>query len=217
MSMGSSGRQGAWTAVRRLRAAVAISAAAVAVAAALGGCAREAAPIAPASQAASASHDGPRPDSPFQLVASIQEIMDAEVDPAADALWHSVGSTITLAGEEDRQPRTREEWQAVRRDALVLIEATNLIAMDGRRAAPVNAPAPLPGELSAQEIDRHIRSNHLAFVQFSKALRGAALEALAAIDARDAPRLMNAGEAIDAACEACHLVYWYPTQAQPSS
>jgi hypothetical protein len=28
--------------------------------------------------------------------------------------------------------------------------------------------------------------------------------------------LMNAGGVIDAACEACHVVYWYPKQLQGS-
>jgi hypothetical protein len=36
------------------------------------------------------------------------------------------------------------------------------------------------------------------------------LQALEAIDAKDAKRLLDVGGDIDAACEACHLVYWYP-------
>jgi hypothetical protein len=38
---------------------------------------------------------------------------------------------------------------------------------------------------------------------------------LAAIDARDVPRLGQAGSALDAACESCHLTYWYPKQVLP--
>jgi cytochrome c556 len=45
-------------------------------------------------------------------------------------------------------------------------------------------------------------------------LKSAAQAALAAIDAKDADALMNAGGVIDKACEACHMTYWYPNQAR---
>ena len=38
----------------------------------------------------------------------------------------------------------------------------------------------------------------------------APLPALDAIDAKDPNRLLEVGGEIDEACEACHLVYWYP-------
>jgi hypothetical protein len=36
---------------------------------------------------------------------------------------------------------------------------------------------------------------------------------LDAIDAKDPQRLFDVGGEIDEACEACHLVYWYPPSA----
>lgn len=117
--------------------------------------------------------------------------MAAQIDPAADALWASVAITLTAAGEEVRQPRTAEEWAAVRRSAITLIEATDLLATEERPIAPADAGrAPFRG--------------------FAQSLREAGLKALAAIDAKDAPRLLEVGGEIDQACEACHLVYWYP-------
>jgi cytochrome c556 len=153
--------------------------------------------------------------SPFLPRASIREIMDAEVDPAADALWDSVGVTVTASGEEDKQPRTAEEWKAVRRSAITLVEATNVLMMEGRRATPPDAQ-PGPGELSPAVIQRRIDANRAAFVGFAQELRDASLKALDAIDAQDPERLMNAGGEIDQACEACHLVYWYPPDASKS-
>jgi len=46
-------------------------------------------------------------------------------------------------------------------------------------------------------------------------LQDAGSAALKAIEARDAEALSNAGETIDAACEHCHLKYWYPNQKKP--
>lgn len=166
---------------------------------AVAGCTRNA-PVVPA----------PTP-SPFQLRASIKEIMDAEVDPAADALWESVGTTVTAAGREDKQPRTPEEWQALRRSAITLIEATNLIVMDGRRIAPADA-ARVAGEPSTAVLQQRLDTNRAAFVGFAQTLRQVSLKTLAAIDAKDPERLFDAGAEIDEACEACHLVFWYPPE-----
>jgi cytochrome c556 len=168
----------------------------------LSACSRTAPPAAPAP--------------PFLPKASIRELMDAEVDPAADAIWDSVVVTITAAGEDDKQPRTEAEWQAVRRSAITLIEATNLLMMDHRRIAPADAP-PVPGEASTSILEERLDANRPAFVGFAQALRNVSLQALEAIDARDATRLLEAGGEIDGACEACHLVYWYPPDLTPAS
>ena len=40
-------------------------------------------------------------DPPFHLTASIRELMDSEVDPAADFIWGSVASISTRAGLEE--------------------------------------------------------------------------------------------------------------------
>jgi hypothetical protein len=154
--------------------------------------------------------------STFLLQASIKELMDAQVDPSADVLWEAVYTRISAAGREDHQPRTPEEWQAVRRGALTLIESTNLIIMEGRRIAPANAPRE-PGEPSTAVLQQRLDSNHESFVGFAVALRQVALKTLDAIDAKDPQRLFDVGGEIDAACEACHLVFWYPPEATPKN
>jgi hypothetical protein len=81
----------------------------------------------------------PKPPSPPSgaAAASIQELMATKVDPAADALWEAVSSETTAGGVEEQQPRTDQQWQAVRKHALVLIEAAGLLGVDGR---PVTQP-----------------------------------------------------------------------------
>ena len=162
-------------------------------------CARNA--PAPVSQAAQPP--------PFLLKASIRELMDAQIDPAADTLWESVAFNITAAGEETRQPRTTEEWKAVRRGAITLIEASNLLMMEGRHIAPQNVLL-APGELRPEVLQQKLDANHAPFDGFAQALQNAGLKALAAIDANDAAGLLEVGGEIDEACESCHLVYWYP-------
>src|SRR3954471_9109914 len=78
-------------------------------------------PTAPASAAA--------PQSEFRTTATIKDIMDSLVDPSADEIWESVATVVDAAGVHERYPRTDEEWKTVRRDAIRLLEATNLLQM----------------------------------------------------------------------------------------
>lgn len=154
--------------------------------------------------------------SAFKPVASIKELMDATVDPSADGVWDAVGIVSTAAGVDKHQPRTDEEWHAVRRHALTLIESMNLVAMSGRRAAPVGAKAGL-GELTPEQIDAAIKANRPEFDQFAGAVQDSARDALKAIDAKDPEALVRIGGELDQRCEACHVTFWYPNSARPTS
>ncbi|MFL6599739.1 MAG: hypothetical protein ACJ8R9_00225 [Steroidobacteraceae bacterium] len=249
----------------------------------VGGCSSNAAPESQAGQLQTAQSRGAAPpgetaqgETPqpaqssqqYRLTATIPDLMDGIIDPAADVLWDSVAYIATSKGTEDRQPRTDGEWKTVRNSAITLIEAANLLSMPGRRviaadvssagaprgalsaqAAPMtkaapsaqaglttpaaqpaspprtapnvsatmaDAPPPL-GELSHAEIQQRIDATHDAFTQFARNLQDAGLKALAAINAKDAQGLMDAGGIIDEACEACHVTYWYPNQHRPGT
>jgi len=177
--------------------------------------------IAAALSAASCTKTAPAPaatDSPFRLQASIQELMQSVVDPPADALWESVATISSLDGIEERQPRTDEEWATVRRHAMTIIEAANLLVMDGRRVAHEGKQledAHTPGISTTEEIQKAIDTSRPVFIERAHALQAAGLAALSAIDARDAQALSAAGGALDEACEACHLKYWYPNTPKP--
>ena len=153
------------------------------------------------------------PAVPARGQATVQEMMDTRIDPAADALWDSVAFIATEKGEEDRRPRTSAEWAAVRQHALALIQGASDLALPGRRVSALET-TPGPGELRASEIEHLIAADPAAFAKRAQALKSAARAALATIDAQNADALMDAGGVIDAACEACHVVYWYPKQLQ---
>lgn len=154
-------------------------------------------------------------EGPFRLKASIRELMDSEVDPAADFIWASVASISTRAGLEERQPRTDEEWLEVRRHAITLIEATNLLVMKGRRVSAKYEPAAGAGELDTDQVQQKIDANRVAFVALAQRLQDTGLQTLAAIDAKDAAALFDLGGTIDDACESCHVTFWYPNLTLP--
>jgi len=157
-------------------------------------------------------------EAPFLPVASIQDLMLNQVDPSADLLWASVSSVITAIGTEEKQPRTPAEWLTVRHYAVTLIEAGNLLLIPHRQVVERGRKtddADIPGLETPEHMQRAIDTDPAAFRTAVLALRTAARKALAAIDARNPEALTEAGGDLDAACEACHLKYWYPHSPRP--
>jgi hypothetical protein len=155
---------------------------------------------------------------PFKPSASIQDLMTSIVDPSADALWESVSTEMTSKGTEERQPRTEQEWLAVRHNAIALLEAGNLLMIDGRavtHAGKATEDAHVEGVSTPQQVRQAIDANPAQFQASALLLHDAAAEALLAVDARDAAKLLVAGARLDHACESCHSVYWYPNAKQP--
>jgi len=157
----------------------------------------------------------PPPSSSFRPTSTIKDIMDSLVDPSADFLWDSVSTIVSAAGTEERQPKTPEEWANVRRRAIALIEATNLLLMEGRHVAKPGEKAENEEvELGPEEIEKLINEDRASWIKNTHALNDATMIALKAIDAKNAAGLLDAGEGIDTACENCHLKYWYPLSKQ---
>ena len=154
----------------------------------------------------------PEAASPYKPTATIQDIMDAQVDPAADEIWNSVASIVTPNGVEEKVPRTDEEWEALKLKAFLVIEGGNLLAMPGRRVAPEGAPLD-PAELAGEtpdDIQKAMATNRSAWDRLAMGLHDAGLEVMAAIQAKNAQQLIDAGEKLDTACENCHSTFWYP-------
>ncbi len=157
----------------------------------------------------------PPPAPEFRPTATIKEIMDSLVDRSADVLWESVATVVTQQGIDDRRPRTDEEWATVKRSAVSLVEATNLLLMDRKAGKPGEKSENPNIELSPAEIDVLLAKDPATWKMFVKGLYDSAIPALNAINAKDADALLNAGEGIDTACENCHLHYWYPPNKTP--
>src|SRR5437867_3982175 len=109
--------------------------------------------------------------STLRPTATIKDIMDSMVDPSADVLWESVATIVSAAGTEERQPRTDEEWANVHRRAVELVEATNLLLIEGRHVAKPNEKSENPEvELQPEQIEKLIASDRPAWVNFAHGL-----------------------------------------------
>jgi hypothetical protein len=146
----------------------------------------------------------------FKPTATVREIMGSVIDPAADGLWDAVETVATLEGTQKKAPATEDEWKALRRHAIALTEAGNLLLIPGRQIARPGAKAEDPRvDLNPEEVQTLMTQNPGSWARFAGQLHDAAMESVRAIDARDVEQLLNAGDVLDKACESCHQMYWY--------
>jgi hypothetical protein len=156
--------------------------------------------------------------SPLRPTAGIQDIMAGMIEPAAEFIWNSVSSTVTAEGVEDKQPRTDDEWNEVRRHAIILTESANLLLIEGRHVAREGRQLDdhgTPGNLTLEQVEQAIVTDRATFVAFGQALHDAGAALLKAADQKDVQAIMTAGETLDGVCESCHLKFWYPGQKIP--
>jgi hypothetical protein len=152
----------------------------------------------------------PGPTSQFRPTATVREIMDAIVDPNADFIWDSVEVLATRQGTTKKEPRTEEDWKALRLHTIALIEATNLLLVPGRQIARPGEKAEDPRvDLQPEEIQTRMNQNRDDWISMTRILHDAGMESLDAVNKKDVRALLNAGDVLDQACESCHVRYWY--------
>jgi hypothetical protein len=153
-----------------------------------------------------------KPAEPDLLATStIKDIMDSMVDPSADYLFEAVAQIADEQGIRQKAPQTDAEWKEARRRAVQLLEAPNLLAMRGRKAARPGEKSENPDvELQPEQIQALIDADRVQFVTRARTLQDAAQALLQAVDAKNANTLFDAAGRLDKACENCHLHYWYP-------
>jgi hypothetical protein len=152
-----------------------------------------------------------RPAQVLTPAATIKDIMDSVVDPSAEFLFESVAEIADEQGVREKAPQTDEEWKEVRLRAIALVEAPNLLVMNGRAVARPGEQSQNPQvELQPEQIQALLDADRRGFIDRAKVLQDAAALALKAADDRNKDALFSACEQLDKACENCHTHYWYP-------
>jgi len=180
-----------------------------AAALALGAC-KPAPSSKPATEAAAAAPTAavmPRPQ------ASVVELMATLIAPTADAIWGAVGTTEGPKGPVDTKPTTDKDWAELRKKVMLMVEASNLLAVPDRAVLLpgqkfTNPPG--PGDLPPEKSAERIKAEWPTFLAYAQALQNSALATLKAADAKDVDAFQEAGGSIDEACEQCHKRFWYP-------
>ena len=102
-------------------------------------------------------------------IASVKQIMNGIIDPAATKVFDSVSTSATEKGIEEIAPSSDEEWTALGDQAAALAEAGNLLLMEGRA------------------VDRG------DWRRMSMAMIDAAKQTMKAVDAKSADAVLDAG------------------------
>ncbi len=102
------------------------------------------------------------------------------LDPAADGIWESVGTIMTIEGTFEKFPASDDEWAGVRAAAIQLAESGNLLMLPARS------------------------SGSPEWIKEAQGLIEASGRALKAVDARDKDALFTIGGDIYDVCTNCH-------------
>ena len=144
---------------------------------------------------------------------TVQDLMAEIIDPASKVVFNAVSSQTTATDTVETAPKNDAEWMTVHRNALLLVEGANLLLIPGRHfSRPENAQKSNEGELPPAEIEVRVARDRAAWNKLAVGLRDAGMGALKAAEARKKGDFGAVSEAIDTACESCHLRFWYPDQ-----
>jgi hypothetical protein len=119
-------------------------------------------------------------------VATVLELMDGIVAPAAGVVYDSVSTIVDREGVKETRPKNDREWANVAGNAAALIEASELLKMEGR----------------AREGED--------WAAISKAMGDAAAQVRAAAQKKDAEGILAAGELLNNSCDNCHRKFQVP-------
>jgi hypothetical protein len=117
---------------------------------------------------------------PFQTTVNMHDLMNNVLDPAADEIWESVGTVITMEGAFEKAPSTDDEWAGLKGSAMRLAESGNLLLLPARSGGN-------PDWIK----------NALALIEQSN-------RALKAAEAKDKDAIFTIGGDIYDACTNCH-------------
>lgn len=123
------------------------------------------------------------PPPPYRPVADVKVLMASIMEPSAEVYWDAVGVVVDAKGEHHMEPRTAEEWDAVRNAAYVVAESGNLLMMPGR----------------AKDGDDWMTASQRMIDVAQKAVRAA--------ESRDPDAVFDVGAEMYEACTNCHAKY----------
>ncbi len=121
---------------------------------------------------------------PGRVLLGVKDVMRHIVNPAAEAFWARSGEIDDVKGANDLTPKDDANWKISLDSAAQLVEAGNLLQMEGRARDP-NGP----------------------WMKYAIQLTNAGLAGMAATQARNHDKTFDAGSAIYDACYGCHGRY----------
>ncbi len=153
----------------------------------------------------------------MKAVVSVKELMRDMLDPASDYIFDAVKIVTTKNGTVEVTPKTDEDWNRIRIGAVTLAEGVYLLKVP-RPFAPEgdinNSTGPDPEEMSPAQIEAKRKADPVLWNAKIEALRNVGLAVMEIVKKKDVNSLWEASDNLDAACETCHVNYWYPGEGK---
>jgi hypothetical protein len=150
-------------------------------------------------------------------VVSVKELMHDMIDPASDLVFDAVSVQVTKQGAVEHAPKTDDDWEKLRVGAVTMAEGVYLLKVP-RPFAPAgddnDSSGPDAEELSPAQIAAKVQADPVQWNARIEALRNVGLEVLDIVKTRKVDQLWDASDNLDAACENCHVNYWYPNEGK---
>jgi hypothetical protein len=160
---------------------------------------------------------GPRPRP--GAAPTVHELMAGVIDPAADAVWQITNRNVDLLGYGDAGKYAPADWARLYAASADLRRGATIVATTkALRAAPPGvkiADEEQPGATNAAMVQARIKADPQAIRLHASNIAALAGQLQQAAVRRDAKTAQDLAGALDGACEACHLQYWYYNQ-EPS-
>jgi hypothetical protein len=172
---------------------------------------------APAPAAAPPAAQSPALWGEMKPIVSVKELMRDMIDPASDYVFDAVSIDVTKKGSAEKLPKTDEDWEKLRVGAVTMAEGVYLLKVP-RPFAPAgdenNSTGPDAEELSPAAITAKVQADPVQWNARIEALRNVGLQVLDIVKNKDTNQLWDASDNLDAACENCHVDYWYPHEGE---
>ena len=124
---------------------------------------------------------GATAEAKFNTDLPMTEVMGHMIDPAAFMYWKGSGTEVTEAGERDLSPTTQEGWDVVVSGATILMEAGNILQIEG-----------------------NVRQPAADWNKYAQLLTERAKIARAAAEKKDKQAVFDEGGRVYEVCVACH-------------
>lgn len=148
---------------------------------------------------------------------TVHEWMTGAAAPQGAILQDSVLKAMNDQGKPDASAMTAADWaqiiaaaQALKSSVGPIVDAPVLRVVSGGVKIQDEGTE---GSSTAAQVQGFIDKDRPGFNTLAQGLAASADAFLAAADAKDAAKVLDASTALDAACQACHSKFWYPQQA----
>lgn len=165
-----------------------------------------------AASAAFLAAAGPQGSQPV----TVHQVMKEAILPHNQVLADLSTQAMDDDGKPDASKLGAAEWQkligaatAMREGAMKLATAPQLaVALAGDKLQDEGSP----GSATREQMQKGIDADRKGFTEQSQALVDALDAVLAAANAKDAAKLLEASGRVDETCQSCHARFWYPPQ-----